>query len=268
MEYFSERYRYKKPHVWENWEGLTPEVRTRLWNLFYKTYNSIGESNYNLLSKVWDKFFRKDVSKFAVGYGNSELCKWIYGLLNESAWYEIYDFVEFIWHEDSGRNHIWSDAVNQILSEERVPCRFIKGLVVPITNPAEIEEITKALDAEDTYKPAREHLEKALALLADREKLDFANSIKESISALESLAQILLGTKGTLGNLTKKLQIHPCFREGLNKLYGWTSDAGGIRHGKSGKEPEPSLADARFMLILVSAFFNYLISIYTPADNK
>ncbi|MBI4801053.1 MAG: hypothetical protein HY796_00870 [Elusimicrobia bacterium] len=91
-------------------------------------------------------------------------------------------------------------------------------------------------------------MEKALKHFSDRKKPDFANSIKESISSLESLAQILLGTKWTLGGLTKKLKIHPCFCEGLNKLYGWTSDAGGIRHGKSGKEPEPSLEEARFML--------------------
>lgn len=268
MEYFSERYGHKTFKTLGTWEELPSTARTRLWNCFYRAYSSRGQLNYFLLAKVWDKFFKQDAALFLEGYGNPELCKWIQKLLNKSPWHTIYDFLEFVYWEDHGRNDAWESAINQILTEERIACRLLSGYITPITNEAEIAEIKQALESTDTYKPARQHLEKALAILADRNKLDFANSIKESISALESLAQILLGTKGTLGDLTKKLTIPPAFREGLSKLYGWTSATGGIRHGKSAKDPDPTLAEAQFMLILASAFFNYLISTYTPAKGS
>jgi len=49
--------------------------------------------------------------------------------------------------------------------------------------------------------------------------------------------------------------------KGYNKIYGWTSDEGGIRHALSDKgDVEITLADARYMLVSCSAFVNYLIS--------
>jgi hypothetical protein len=43
----------------------------------------------------------------------------------------------------------------------------------------------------------------------------------------------------------------------LSRLYGWTSDAGGIRHAiKDADEVERT--DAQFMLVNCSAFVNYL----------
>ena len=95
--------------------------------------------------------------------------------------------------------------------------------------------------------------------MSDRENPDYANSIKESISALQSLAQILLGEKGTLGEVIKKLDVHPALKQGFSNIYGWTSDEGRIRHGKTGEPLEPGLTEARYMLITASAFINYLI---------
>lgn len=267
MEYFSERHGYKHVNAFETWEDLPSAAATRLWNHFYRSYSPHGDRNYSFLSKLWDKFFKRDVDKFSNGYGNPELCRWIKKILGESPWYVFYDFLEFIYWEDHGRNAGWELAINRILVEERIACRMVNGRIAPITNEAEIAELKEALDSHDAYKPARQHLEKALTILVDRKKEDFANSIKESISALESLAQILLGRKGTLGDLTKKLSIPPAFRDGLSKLYGWTSASGGIRHAKSAKDSEPTLPEARFMLILASAFFNYLISVCAPTEG-
>ena len=67
-----------------------------------------------------------------------------------------------------------------------------------------------------------------------RECPDYRNSIKESISAVESLVATVVGEKGTLGQLIKKLEdeisLHPALRTAFGSLYGYTSDEGGIRH--------------------------------------
>jgi hypothetical protein len=51
--------------------------------------------------------------------------------------------------------------------------------------------------------------------------------------------------------------LHPAFREALSKMYGYTSDADGIRHSLM-EESRLDGDDARFMLVTCSAFVNYL----------
>ena len=55
------------------------------------------------------------------------------------------------------------------------------------------------------------------------------------------------------------LQLHPALKIAFDKMYGYTSDADGIRHG-SGLLDEPKLdfEDAKFFLVACSAFINYL----------
>src|SRR5581483_9551223 len=82
---------------------------------------------------------------------------------------------------------------------------------------------------------AAEHLRDALEQLADRVSPNYRNSIKDSISAVESVVKVIAGTNARLGKALKRLtdagiDIHPSLREGFSKLYGYSSDADGIRH--------------------------------------
>ena len=91
----------------------------------------------------------------------------------------------------------------------------------------------------------------------------YRNSIKESISAVESACNITTGSKATLGQALKalddKTKVHPALRNAFSSLYGYTSDADGIRHGLL-EEANLDFADAKFMLVVCSAFTNYLRS--------
>ena len=149
--------------------------------------------------------------------------------------------------------------INLILEDERAPYRIVNNMVTPLISEQEIEEIERALNIADKFESVRDHLEKALKFFSNREEPDYANSIKESVSGLESLVQTLLGEKGTLGKLIEDLNVHPALRKGFSSLYGWTSDEGGIRHGKFNEPVEPGFAEARYMLVTISSFINYLI---------
>jgi hypothetical protein len=101
-------------------------------------------------------------------------------------------------------------------------------------------------------------------LLSNREQPDYRNSIKESISAVESLARIMTNNhKATLGDALKIIErsgkLHPALKEGFSKLYGYTSDEGGIRHAML-EEPNLTSADAKFFLISCTNFINYMKS--------
>jgi len=104
--------------------------------------------------------------------------------------------------------------------------------------------------------------------MASKKSPDYANSIKESISAVEAISQLITGNqKATLGDALRQLEnklgggIHPALRNAFNSLYGYTSDAQGIRHALLGKS-DLDVEDAKFMLIACSAFINYLVVKY------
>ena len=111
----------------------------------------------------------------------------------------------------------------------------------------------------------RQHLKRSLELLSDRKNPDYRNSIKESISAVEAICQIISGkAKATLPDCLKALKeqkpMHPAFEQALIKQYGYTSDEGGIRHALSDDSSSPSYADAKFMLVSSSAFISYVLT--------
>ena len=110
-----------------------------------------------------------------------------------------------------------------------------------------------------------EHIKTAIALYSDRKKPDYRNSIKESISAVEAACNFITGEKNSgLPAALRKIEelhgLHPAFKDGLKKIYGYTSDADGIRHALS-EVANVTEEDARFMLVICSAFANYLISL-------
>ncbi len=184
-------------------------------------------------------------------------------LLEESDWNHIFDCIEFILKcsmylrldpADFIRN------INYILADEMSGYRLHPEGMVKITNENELNEITEA--QKSPYKSVSVHLKKAFSLYSDRKKPDYANSIKESISTVESMCCTIIGEKATLGQTLKKLEengvhIHEAQKKAFTALYGYTSDEAGIRHG-SINSANVSAEDAKFMLVTCSAFVNYL----------
>jgi hypothetical protein len=150
---------------------------------------------------------------------------------------------------------------NSMLERHNAAFRLIDGVATKITSDTEIAAIETALDVK--LKGVRTHLRSALEKLSDRKSPDYRNSVKESISAVESLAQsVTASPKATLGEALKVLGpavgMHGAFRDALAKLYGFTSDADGIRHAIL-EESNVTHTDALFMLVACSAFVNYVL---------
>lgn len=138
--------------------------------------------------------------------------------------------------------------------------RFVNGVVTRITEIQEISEIEQALKT--NMSPVNTHLQCSLENLSDRKAPNYRNSVKESISAVESLVKITLKTdKGTLAQLIKNLEdkigLHPALGKAFSNLYGYTSDEKGIRHALI-KEENVDFNDAKFMLVVCSAFINFV----------
>ena len=194
-------------------------------------------------------------------------------LLSDDPWHRVFDFVEYIFlqcaatweYEDlndiysRGRRDSLLSAINRVLGESKVGYKIIDNIFVPISSEPEAQEVEIASNT--VFYEANQHIKKAVKLFADRKEPDYENSIKESISAVESIAkEITEKETKPLNALTQRLQLHPSFKNALNEFYNWTSKDGGIRHGASSKSLTPDQNTARFMLVICSSFVNYIIS--------
>lgn len=191
-----------------------------------------------------------------------------YTILNDS-YHAVLTVIEYVAQriEEYRRRYDEFDLYehfNSVFEKEYVGYRFLNRIIVPISNEHEVSEIRSVML--QPYEEVRTHIEKALERLADRTKPDYENSIKESISAVEAICNTILGHTGTLGDSLKKLEkqfpnlIHPTLKDAFIKLFGYTSDAKGVRHAGNLGGNNSTFPEARFMLVTCSAFVNYLIA--------
>ena len=266
---FSERKGYKAvAHVIQK-ERMNDELRNSLWNVLelfvWQTdgflYGGYGRTEVmaSFSAALWFDYFKKPIdSRPSDSYKTlAAIRKHFFS----SEWYAVYDFLE--WVLSYFKDESLDSAMNAILERELGGYRYIGGMFTDITDEAETALLEEALEDED-FPGVRSHLQSALRLLSNRDAPDYRNSIKESISAVESMAQVVTGTpKATLGDalatLGTKFKLHPALKKGFSSLYGYTSDEGGIRHAML-DEPSLEAADAKFFLLSCTSFINYLKS--------
>lgn len=137
--------------------------------------------------------------------------------------------------------------------------------ILPAATPQEGETLTAALRQlkESGYSGAEAHLREAGVQINDGE---WAESVRESIHAVESVAQQLdpRGSKSfvdAMNALENRVRIHPALSKAFGGLYGYTSDEQGIRHALL-DEPESPVGqdEAVFMLGACASFVTYLLS--------
>jgi len=273
---FSERIGKKPIKVDIQLDSMDEELRISLWNVIEFYVNKplkaedghiMSDSRFNdIFNTIWFSFFKEPIDNIPINK---------YALIDELrkrffAWtyLDVYDFFDFIVQcRDLPLNRdAFIEDSNFVLQRELSGYRIINGILAPLTNENEILEIEKAINNTEVkrYEGANIHLAEALNKLSDRKNPDYRNSIKESISAIESICQVISNNpKADLGTALKKLKtsipIHPALEQGFLKIYGYTSDGNGIRHALL-EEHNLGQEDALFMLIASSAFVNYLIA--------
>lgn len=257
---FSQRRGFKPAKTSFQVNSMDDDLRLALWNdltrYIWSPYANWSKFR-DLLDQIWTNFFKKSLDSFN---SSNVYPTYIRKSYFEMEWYEVYDFIEFIIHTFAIPYAVAEliDACNSTLENERSGYRLVGALFVPITSEQEVAEIHQALDTTEQFTS---HLNKAIELLANRTSPDYANSIKESISAVEALCKLITDDRSTtLGEALEKLDrkgitLHKSLKDAFRKLYGYTSDAQGIRHGLVGRADLDG-EDARFMLVTCSAFIN------------
>ena len=251
-------------------DDIDEPLRNGIWNCLIKIYDLIDDdvisassADSGLLTDCWENVFKQPIDIIS-DILNPPLRREFRRQYYDAKWFTVYDLIEYLISNDKNKRRRQSikQCCNAILERENAGYRIIDNTVCPIISPPEIEEIEKAI-----VNPRSEisnHLTNAIALLSDKQNPDFRNSIKESISAVESVCKLIShDSHASLGQALREienngqLELNPYFKEALQKLYKWTNDADGIRHALT-DTPTVNLAHARFMLVTSSAIVNYL----------
>ena len=276
---FSERLGLKPVSEIIQIDKVSEDLRTSLWNvlirrLFFENHRTstfaisftiLGTLSYNgknvheFSEYLWFSFFKKPLD--SLPNTKDSLVNKLRGYFENFQWYEIYDFLEVTINYFECK--ILVKEVNDVLSRELSGFRFIGGVFTDITTEQEVQMLEEEV-TDQLFPAVSSHLKRALTLMSDRENPDYRNSIKESISAVESLAKIITGKpKATLGDALKVLEsskrIHPALKDSFLKLYGYTNDEEGIRHAML-VEPDLTSDDAKFFLLSCTSFINFLKS--------
>lgn len=265
MKSFSERKGLKQLSNIIHTNDMPDELRNSLWNAldiniwssddFMRT--QYGKAKIDRFSKnLWFSYYKLPIDN-RPEY-NQQILTYIRERFFNYTWNEVYDFLEFLISMDYPR---LDEFLNFVLEREMAGYRIINGSFVDITSGQEVEMLQEAL-SDSRFSGVSTHLEQALRLLADREKPDYRNSIKESISAVEAMARIIAKSpKASLGQALKILEksgkLHQALKDGFSNLYGYTSDENGIRHAML-EEPNITQADAKYFLLSCTSFVNYL----------
>ncbi len=263
MRSFSERYGYVIVSDALIFEKITPEIKTAIYNC-YKMYiypHHVDGTYRTVQKEVCTHFLNYVLEDRSYDYISIFLLKGNY------EWFKYLDLLEFILAVLIKKNitiaNEFAKELNKDFERLNYGYRIINYLVTPITSKEEINCIEEAIDSsKDNIK---EHLNSALKHLADKEKPNFRNSIKESISAVGVLCREMTG-ENDLGRalfvLEKKQgKLHPQLKATFDNLYKYVNEKqSGIRHelmDESGTYV-PTYHEAKFMLVTCSAFINYL----------
>lgn len=274
---FSDRIGVTRPPGSIQVNSMNESLQNSIWNLLLEVFNhaSLGRLYIAVI---------KDFLKEPLGTPRGPIHLWFRDLYFQMQWFEVYNLLEFIAQDFlqdekihfmdnlSGGTGILPSAsefeqeVNEILERELSGYRFIQKQIVPISNEIETSVIKEALKQSEQagLQGAHTHLKTALEFLSKKPNADYRNSIKEAISAVESLAKYITGVKGQglkepLDEFSSKIPIHGALKEAFIKLYGYSSNEQGIRHALL-DAPNVGLEEAQFMLVSCSAFVSYLIS--------
>lgn len=281
---FSDRYGYTSPQDALIVEDMPIEIANAICTLLdamkdvldrianHERYYYTNNLTYGKIEKaIWTKYFNRYSGDLKFNYGNCKPIAEPYFRDGNIKWYDKLNLLEFIvnyLYDYSQSQTDYTQVVEFFVSRlnrefERLfyGYRIIDYVVTPITDAEEIQAIKEAtIENSDNVHV---HIQKALSHYSKRPEPDYRNSIKESISAVECLCREIT-RKSSLDDAipvlkSKGVQLNPQFEEGLKRIYYYTNDKRtGIRHALMDDAYVPTNADAKYMLVICSAFVNYI----------
>jgi hypothetical protein len=145
---------------------------------------------------------------------------------------EVFEFAEFCLGlvivgqvNDAARDRAadkYMADIDRGMEANGAPVRFVNFELCPLTNETEIAEVECAATGGGVFGPAHEHIAQAISHFSQTPDPAHEDSIKQSISAVESVLRIATGDeKGKMGALLKSFEsahgeLHPSLRAAID----------------------------------------------------
>lgn len=280
MTSFSERIGVVAPSTALQIDSMSDELRNSIWNVWLMLYDE--DDHWPKVAKYIAQFLRRTPTDELPIDQFDRVRNWVKRYFQGLEWYQVYDLIEFtvrnhramtsrsVGYGEHTVDHRFSttrlmDIFNATFEAERSGYRFVQGVLAPITNEQEMAAIDEAASVahQRGMQGAATHIQAAVAALSQKPTPNYRNAVAESIHAVESVAKQIAGEDATtldpaLKALAVKSGIHGALQSAFSKMYGYTSDADGIRHAIL-DEPTVDFAEAKYMVVSCSAFVHYLI---------
>ena len=274
---FSQRYGYEPLPEPMQLEELSDDLRREIWNATREFLESqIQPTSFQIvyfskeakrfIERVLGKFLKKPEDEIDTSYEK------VINLLKDAILYgrfnKVLDLVKIMVNDRKYGEKLAKPigesfeicAAAYYLDMSRCPYQFF-----PCSNEAQGEATREAIKTirDGGMEGAATHLRDAAAHINAQQ---FADSISDSIHAVESVARRIDPKSKTLGPALNSLEKaglikHPVLKEAFSKLYGYASDEQGIRHPLLEKNsPDVDLDEAIFMFGACASFAAYLVS--------
>lgn len=259
-------------------ESINESLRNGAWTVIYELLVNDIESSLTgyeppqwrgkavgYIRSIWIDFFK--LAADSISWNPNDDMAFLRQRFYKFKWNEFYDFIEFFAHlvDDYNRRSL-IETFNTLFQRENSAYQFVNERVVEVVSSNEIASIEATKNLPDqTF----EHIKKSSQFLFDRVNPDYRNSVKESVSAVESFMRIITNSDKPLGDIlrTKNLDMiesHPALmsaiKEFITKIYGYSSDESGVRHSLKENHRDVTRDEAIFILVSVSAVMNYMQS--------
>lgn len=275
MNEFSRRYGYEPLPKAMQLEEISGDLRREIWDevrqmlLRYRMY---GTSHYyfhskvqSLVERVLGEFLKRPRDEINTAYARvMDDCK---SIVMDGVFHRVLDFLEILVpaSERAGIRGL-ADTVEGLFERHVAAYRFDASAYqfIPCANKEQGDAVEKAIETlrEDGMAGATTHLGDAAGHINSGQ---FADSIADSIHAVESVARVLdpkasKGLRPALNSLERAGELkHPMLKEAFLKLYNYTSDEEGIRHALLEREAaDVGLEEAVFMFGACASFAAYL----------
>ncbi len=254
-----------------NLQELPNSARTRIWNVLYDSlqhsysWHSYFEKGYDWQEVLHDKHTLHDILPLDEWDSFESSKKKLRRDIENLPFNKVFDSIQYILrHPQCPADIIGS------MKRTFAECRLAYTLdtedpptIFPSVTAEEGNAIVSALRTlrQTGLNASATHLRNASECI---NQADWADSVRESIHAVESVARQLdpkcAGTLGpALASIEQRGGLHPALKKAFNKLYGYTSSTQGIRHALLDRDAaEVGMDEAVFMLGACASFASYL----------
>ena len=280
---FSQRHGYEPLPEPMKLEEISDDLRREIWNTIrefllkvrFHGNNYFADYEQRMIERIIGKTFRISESEVRTDY--DDVMHAFRSICLSSSFNELLELLEAFMND----KNVGDEFAAQIrfLFELHGAAYWLDSsrrthLFVPISSKEQAEATREAVDTVENSGVAPgavTHLRQAVEYLNGGR---FADSIRESIHAVESVAcKIDPEASNTLGKALDSLETagllkHRALKSAFDRLYGYASDEEGIRHALIERDAaDVDVDDALFMYGACASFAAYLVSKHQKAGS-